>query len=230
MKFNETWNEEYKKLPPDLQRHCLLYKKWKKLSKTELERKHVQTLEQECIKASMVLQNMLHKIYKDNCGLCFIQKHVPVSEHDLLTYAKLNKTTLYKICKRLDKRQQSKKFMIWFEQHYKMYSFNYGSVLTFLMMEDGKDCDYTCPICLEDIQSTSPFIILRCGHIMCWHCFSDFYDIHGKKGLISSIVSNVDAKKKRSCPTCRCPRPGEGIGRLNIWPQRASSLLKTINH
>lgn len=249
MKFCATWKSEIMQLPYALQCHVLSYKKWKKLSVAHYcANDLIQRLEEDCFEINKTMKDAMHHIIHPSqaqpnlfCIPIFRTSKVVDSSNvwmdiqwkDLYTYAMLNKTTLYKICKRMDKRRASNAFRQWRMHHFKDYYFNHGMYLTRLYLESFSK-DMECPICFEPLLNSNdchfqqPVIILNCGHVLCVQCVAQLYNMTGKKGSFCNLLS-VELSKGNACfcPMCRHLNPLIHISDVNIYPLKYKYLLNT---
>jgi hypothetical protein len=159
MKFGSFWKQHVELLPDDLRIVCLSYKKWKKLAKGDHEI-DVRNLEKECEVTSNTLCELVKLVntQKSTLSMC-ISHERKIDPHELFMFADLNKTCLYKICKRIDKRLNTTTYKEWYKKHYSSYKFNYGLYYTRLMLHDEKTKIEECPICLEDMDNSKPSVL-----------------------------------------------------------------------
>jgi hypothetical protein len=230
MKYGSLWKNKVQSLPDTLQQYCISYKKWKKACKTPSVMDKLYLLEKECKDANDTFVDGFRYIYKKPKSCCYSSNFEHVKLTDLEAFAAINKTTLYKLCKRIDKRHKTSVFKNWLNQHFHQFSFNYGLYVTRLCLELSKQEHTMCPICLDDFDSETIFTITSCGHLLCYSCFCDLYKIHGKRGLIRNLVVCADVEMKIKCPICRSDRPYNMMSSLNIWPSRHAHILRRIQH
>jgi hypothetical protein len=208
MKFGVEWNTQISILPEKLSKKSISYKKWKNISKNISIINQNEIFIQLHIDCNIVNKTFIkyNKIIENKNILCslfniFYKSDVSISTKDLYKYALLNKKTLYKICKRLDKRTNSDIFKTWLNTNYINYSFNGGIYLTKLKLEHSDDIDKSCPICLED--EVKSIIILKCGHIICYDCIKLIYNSKNKDNYIHTIARKDVINKPAYCPVCR---------------------------
>ena len=136
----------------------------------------------------------------------------PLTSKEIIRISEVNKTTLYKICKKLDKLllpslKQSGAAMEWYikvvSQH--KYKFLGGAELARIRIDMGLDKS-ECPICLDDKVNNDDVLILSCGHIICTACALCHWPV--AKASSNSNISPVSWKRhwrkcNASCPLCR---------------------------
>lgn len=244
MKFGTTWKAEVAKLPAALQQFVLSYKKWKKLSNKDATAPLLKDqLQSECEHISAQFKAYTEAVLRPSVSktrrwCCFpkvkamnrVYHLEDITQQDLYQCALLNKTTLYKICKRMDKRSRAHLYRQWLQKHAHEFHFEHGLYLSRLALELDHT-DLTCPICLDEYKETDkPFVLLRCGHPMCFECMMDFFHIKGKKGTFHNLLHISDIFHHTTCPTCRCPQPLTNIRSINVFPATETHLLKGIYH
>lgn len=224
MKFGKYWTTQIEKLPKKLQYKTLFYKKWKKINTYNED--IINELTNECnIVSNTVIKNIN---YNTNAFCCY--KLFDVKE--LYEYVILNKLTLYKICKKLDKKFNSNQYKTWLHKHYNDFSFNNGMYYTKLCLENNKESCLSCPICLEDLNGNIPSIITECGHVLCYPCILSMYNITDKnRGRISTLINNINlCNKNKNCPICRSSIFTNELRSVNIYPLKFKYILNNIDH
>jgi hypothetical protein len=229
MKFGKTWRERIEGLPAQLRGATLDYKKWKRLavarrvSSVELKR----LLVAECTGVEQALKtyapvtdgssgvvkaliartcSFLWGVVMNTCGgrLNDETDRRIVSSAQLLDFVALNRDTLRKICKRVDKRRKGTTALVCDVYGAMRFSFLHGSLVSRLELELGMR-SAECPVCLwcealdEDMHLQ--LVILDCGHTVCTECFDNMFGRKYRKGL--------------ECPVCRCVLPQKP---LMHWP------------
>lgn len=258
MKFGKYWTKHNEELPKNLQQKTVCYKKWKKTTPEIHSENILKNLEDECIIASnTVIEGVKPKknISALSC-ICSMQ-YQSFDTIQLYQYALLNKQTLYKICKRLDKKFKCTQYKTWLQNHYNDFAFNGGMYYTKLLLESeseyfsGKHSKYyegssaselrriflessenECPICL-DSSGKLPFIITNCGHMICYPCTLLMYNITPKyRGRLSVLINrrNMYDDNQRCCPVCRSHTFMNEIKYINIWPPTCINILDKIDH
>lgn len=235
MKFGSKWKAAVANLPLPLQKSCLSYKKWKKLSKGCDATGSLALLEKDCQQTNKVFKACFRILHKEPMcsgmfSLCLLKHNTyrtHITPEDLYAFAQLNKTALYKICKRMDKRQHVDAYRSWLHSHYHEYLFNYGLYIKRLSLEASPDISDSCPVCFKEIQkSTSePFIITRCGHVFCLDCILSIYGIKGTKGTLRNLIAYAEYNRVVMCPICRTLQPCNRISSTNVWPPRLKTVI-----
>ena len=127
MKFGILWRESVDMLPSYLGKTSINYKNWKKISKKNSGPYVISLLNKRCKKIEQVFLSECKTTISSSCF-----RNSAYSIEDLLDFAILNKKSLYKICKRLDKRTKSHAAMCWLNQHGRCFQFIHGFWLTHL--------------------------------------------------------------------------------------------------
>jgi hypothetical protein len=202
MKYKHQWIIDLQSLPTNLQSHSLNYKKWKKITFND----NIQNLlNNQCLHIDSVFLNKNLSILN-----CFTIKN---TNTDLFNFAKINKQTLTKIIKRLDK-----KFNINLRTWYNNASFKFCNSfeLTFIRFK-LYGCTEECPICLDNPKQ---IIILDCGHFTCLDCFKSMYhiDLYKSNNNLQSIISHQLYHEHNipKCPICRLSFPIRYLKRNQI--------------
>lgn len=226
MKFGKYWHTQIEKLPKKLQHKTLFYKKWKKININNDN--IIFELTNEC---NIVNDTIIKNINNKSNLFCFTKKKL-FSMNQLYEYIMLNKLTLYKICKKLDKKFNSNQYKTWLQKHYNDFSFNSGIYYTKISLENNKQSDLTCPICLDELNESIPSIITNCGHIVCYSCVLSMYNITEKnRGRISTLISNQNlCNENKNCPICRSSIFTNSINSINVYPSKFKYILNDIDH
>lgn len=197
MKYCSYWKEEVKKLPYDLQKECINYKNWKKINLIGPDIYEI--LDRSCSHIDIILKKNCIKSY--NClKLMCASYHYSIQKHDLLTFASINKMTLYKLSKRLEKKF-GLNLLEWYYYNRTKYIFCGKGYLLKRLEIEIKGCD-ECPICLEKKERN---IITNCGHIICESCIKYLYKVENLNGTIHNLISYSVYKNHfiPKCPICR---------------------------
>jgi len=205
MKFLRTWLSISGNLPLILQNSCISYKKWKKYTKNP-PNNILKLLELECKQVDHTFKKLYHNLFYPSCFSKSFDKE------DIKQFAELNKTCIYKICKRLDKRIEpcpcTLSWLKLVKNNFK-YSFLGGMEMTSLNIIIPTECE----ICLNQVNR---IIIAKCGHYVCFDCFVRMYDLSGVKGEIHNLILYGDYWRKINCPFCRIQRP---FSTCKVWPR-----------
>lgn len=234
MKFGKYWKKYNEELPNKLQQKTLCYKKWKKTTPETHSENILQKLADECtIASNTIIEGVQNKKNISTLSCMFNGNYQSFDTIQLYQYALLNKQTLYKICKRLDKKFESTQYKIWLQNHYNDFAFNNGLYYTKLSLESNSEPTMNeCPICL-DTTGNLPFIITNCGHMICYPCTLLMYNITPKyRGRLSVLINrrNLYDENERCCPVCRSHTFMNEIKYINIWPPTCKNILDKIDH
>ena len=131
MKFGRVWRERIDKIPHRLAKLSINYKNWKKLSKSGGLSSNsfdaLGILKKKCKKIDDIFIYECKKTLSNHCFYCN-----NYSVMDLIDFADINKKTLYKICKRLDKRNGDSGAMKWLNQYGRRFKFVEGFWISML--------------------------------------------------------------------------------------------------
>lgn len=211
MKFGETWKDAVSTMEQPLKSACLDYKKYKKLSKRDVQSTHLEeSLHTDLARATQVFQTYFTRCYDTQPFLWMwtCTRPLPVSPDELHLFATLNATALYKICKRFDKRQHISTYSDWYRQSIQNKSILFARKNIQAVLEFSKSIrpDVECPICFDPIQKDS-VIILNCGHVLCASCVLGVLGVDRMHGTFANrIAHGAHANSCRArCPLCREP-------------------------
>lgn len=230
MKYGKYWKDQITDLPLPLQKTSLSYKNWKKIE--PINENILIDLANQCEKAS---KTIIENINNDSKPYSIFQcKKRTFDIVHLYKYALLNKQTLYKICKRLDKKNNSSQYKQWLREHFNDYAFNGGIYYKKMELENNRFSSSAeeCPVCLEKNNGKTPFFITNCGHIICYPCTLSMYNITSiYRGRISVLINRrILYGSKQCCPVCRSPTFLSEINSINVWPSQCKSILDKIDH
>lgn len=229
MKFSNQWKTSVEALPDYLQSYVLVYKKWKKMSKFITNNEELlNRLTLEANDVDNILKHYINKIYKKQLLACVSSK--PLDINDIYNFAVLNKITLYKICKRLDKRHNCRIFREWLNNNYNKYIFNTGLYMTKLYLDNPKinHDDVECPICYDSIKTDKPFIILECGHVLCLDCVLNMFNKNNHKALLFIIFHLDEYTNKTKCPVCSKEKPLHDFCKNNVYPAKYQKIANKV--
>lgn len=255
MKFGATWKQRVQGLPPAFRDDTIQYKHLKKTTKTspspspteimlqlqkECERVHRRFLHEIRFVTShhhpnpvKPLATMLMGFCKRSCAANQVApQDVSADAHDLYEFAELNRTCLYKLCKRYDKRLQTNTLRPWLSQVMSEGSYSFLNRLHLRILElqlYGPTEDDYCPICFDPPQSTSPVILLNCGHLLCLQCTLQLYRAENINGTLRNRIALGEHVYRPCCPVCRHPRPLQNMTARNIFPPHFADLLHKLN-
>jgi len=202
MKFCREWKKQRSELPGALAKGCIDYKKYKKASKQLA----VDELKEQLLRDVQVCSAAFDAHQRRRVGrwsmFCMaVGVHEEDKNRDLLRFAQLNANCLRKLCKRLDKRCNTKEFTRWLnhsiDNH--CYGFLKGGVLTKLEMDVDRVTCMDCPVCLEQ---QAKWVILKCGHYLCSRCCLEMLKI---RGTVHNAIAfaRLYHRDMCICPVCR---------------------------
>lgn len=228
MKFKRTWLREKGLLPTLLQNVCIDYKRWKKVKNLGLD-----VITRHLLHDMKAVDDALVHPKRDRyCifSLGYCRKPAAgdeITKMDRYKFACLNKTCVYKICKRLDKRFQLG-LMEWLVKIRKEFVFMGGFYIKRMECELF-GCHEECPICMDGNKT---MVITECGHAICIECLEEMYKIKGKKGILRHIIAAYDVEYRSHCPICRTYSPYSRIDGKHIWPDTYENrkILNKTSH
>lgn len=189
MKFGKSWKSARECLPDRLQSHVINYKTYKK----ETKRKSI----------PLILEQLKQDVKRINQFWKYGSR--TFSNDTLLSFIKLNKTSLYKVCKRADKRFQTSSFIEW-HGHYKasMLAGVFGNfVQKRIEYKDPHMCLDICPICLDEDCKES--ILMCCGHMVCVPCLKEMLGVQKCIGTLTNVIAYGRSLNRAhgNCQVCR---------------------------
>ena len=186
MKYGQYWKQEVKNLPEGLSKNIINYKAYKKLIKKNTS-------------VCMLMDTLMKDAMK--ADHCF---KMTTKCAGLYKFAELNSTSLYKICKKAQKKTKDDKALKWLQRvhNQRLFSFVSGIKKTELVIQQSADCVRECPVCFDEVDST---IIMHCGHTLCLGCVKDMLKVKNTKGTIYNVIAHGLYVNVRgaSCPLCR---------------------------
>ena len=223
MKWAHTLAGRMARLPPELQAACISYKGWKKRTKdAQLGSEcFVRLLSADCARSDRAFVRheravrapppaqppLLLGLLLCKCLAAPPSEHArPCTRDDLRLFVELIRTTLHKICKRMDRmlagRQQPVAAVRWLESARATHAFEFlsgwRSSALFL------DLPAECPVCLEPAVRVA---IADCGHHICFSCLFTMLRMRGRRGTLRNIVVDSETRNPSRCPVCRWPAP-----------------------
>lgn len=210
MKYAKQLAQDIRDISPTLQGVSISYKAWKKRCKAldaPDSRDALATLQQECDKVNKLFVAEYERwaspmlLTSLCCGKC------PHSPNEILTFARINATTVYKICKRMQRMQRLQdpqfSWLSWLSQTRSshIYEFMGGADTTHLQVHLQMHTEHKpieCPICLEEHQHK--LLIFACGHNACLHCSLEYAGVKNMRGTWYNLLS---CAKKTTCPVCK---------------------------
>lgn len=208
MKYSKEWKDKITIFPDSLINSSINYKKWKKILKSNDNNIDVllNTLEQECRKLDIIFKNLYkHVIFHR----WWYREHIDINI--VLEYAQLNTRTIYKLCKKINKKLISKNATKWLNNRVKLHTYAFlGSHMTryleYIVGRNDNVNNLECPICFhEKIENdNTSYLILPCGHEICFECALQQTKMTTYKGTWFNLLASanpIDCK----CPICRMP-------------------------
>lgn len=253
MKFGAQWKQRVAELPDGLREAAISYKAWKKRVKADPlpPEDFLGTLKDECervnrrflesLRSTSVIGGGRRRRRGGSCGGCGIGAGAGSavspddadSEREALAktyaFATLNRTCVYKLCKKYDKILRRRAASPWFRGALGAgaYAFLNSAELKRLEL-DLYGATEPCPVCLEETPSPAEpaAFILACGHTMCLSCVQDLYGVRRLRGTLYNVLSygRYHSPSVR-CPMCRAPNPLGAISATNIYPADKADLL-----
>ena len=253
MKFGAQWKQRVAELPDGLREAAISYKAWKKRVKADPlpPEDFLGTLKDECervnrrflesLRGTCVSGGGRRRRRGGSCGGCGIGAAAGSavspddadSEREALAktyaFATLNRTCVYKLCKKYDKLLRHRAASPWFRGALGAgaYAFLNSAELKRLEL-DLYGATEPCPVCLEETPSPAEpaAFILACGHTMCLSCVQDLYGVRRLRGTLYNVLSygRYHSPSVR-CPMCRAPNPLGAISATNIYPADKADLL-----
>jgi hypothetical protein len=196
MKYGKKWRQDISELPTNARQVCIHYKCWKERIANCERSNWSQILEEECMMVDKYIFEKKFRIPFLCCGNM-------ITPEAKLKMCEFNTRTLYKVCKKLDKKLQVPA-MEWYTHaiHTQKYKFVRSSQRTYLELVVAQ-FPQECPICLcEDIKT---WVIMRCGHYFCIGCIIKMWRLH-TRGTVHNILLATNLTYK-TCPICQVKDP-----------------------
>uniref|UniRef100_A0A6C0CTI3 RING-type domain-containing protein n=1 Tax=viral metagenome TaxID=1070528 RepID=A0A6C0CTI3_9ZZZZ len=202
-----------------LRQSILPYRYWKKYIKIHKDilnpNEIVATLDQQCKEAEQqFIQELYINLYhpKSFFKCCSLKPRVYPYDisHELIQFSEINRLTLYKICKKLQKNGASNLLQYYSNANYKFIA---SHELQYLKMK--KQNPKECPICFE--ENANPYIILDCEHYMCLSCVLKMTNTE----TINATIYNklyIGLERLKQCPFCRKAQPLTNISKYHFYP------------
>lgn len=203
MKWRQQWSKLLSDLPQQMQLTSINYKLWKKLVKQTYINNDTLLIKLQGDIA--IVDREFRKAIAD----CKKYRH-----HIVHKYAKINKTTLYKIIKKCDKIRGTE-FRNWYNKRMNAISFCNGIALKRLEIEiEGYHEE--CPLCFD---KQSEVIILECGHCICQECCKQMYGVAQLRGTLTNVIHHAiyEVGNHPTCPICRFKTPITSLGKNQVY-------------
>ena len=179
MKYAKSLQHNLLDLPITLREQCISYKKWKQyckqITRTSNCGLELKLLEEQCNQVDKYFKDQYEKIYNTplyllpfvHCGIVNILR-----PNDVLKYAEVNSTTVYKVCKRLMKTCDSRTPIEWLTNIRSTHKYTFMGSTNTTHIQVKLQGHVECPICLEDIpiDNDHKIIVFGCGHYGCMDC------------------------------------------------------------
>jgi len=220
MKFCREWKSCISEFPKILAKECINYKTWKKKALVYHD-SFLIDLKKEMKRVDVFLKNIVNKWISNDKNIQkndvifsnlinnFLVSKNPFTAKQLLDFIALNRRTIQKLCKKIDKKAKlNGLFRYWYDNvAKKKYDFLTNKInFTYLKFTSCQKSE-TCPICLE--EEYSDFIIMKCGHVMCMDCLHNMtqHTLKRMNGTTENILHNYEHSHAVCCPMCRIPSP-----------------------
>lgn len=227
MKWAHELRNQSATLPPVLRRNSLDYKAWKVRTKgcgtigDARISALLEALESECSATDRAFVSGLRRpAFGGRCGCCVLPwlgagsaeraELAACTKADLDLFCHLNATTVYKVCKRIDKKACGGGAGVarrWLHRTRaaRRYRFMGGAQVAELRLR----LPAQCPVCLEAVPSVA---VAWCGHHLCVPCVRALHGIApGARGTLENLVTDARDKGRAGraarCPMCRARDP-----------------------
>lgn len=129
---------------------------------------------------------------------CLVRPKFPINSVCILSFAQANAKTVYKICKRLQKTNDSTTPMQWLTSIRAAHEFNFlgGHHTTHLQMK-GIGSANECPLCWDIVQKKN-MLIYHCGHNACIPCTLRYAKVNDN-GMWYHVLPHA---RRKDCPFC----------------------------
>jgi len=197
MKYAKFLQERLQDFPDKIRKKCLPYKLWKKeISRNPISIKTSQSWKKELYNQCKRINRF---IFPYPNILCFNDTNVATKTRSELCI--LNSYTLYKICKKLEKKLDVPA-LEYLETLKTEFPFIQSAEKTKLEIKANEGATYNPTQCNQCNSPKDLYIIMRCGHYMCDTCATSKWD------LKSFTHSELEAKSYHvRCPECSAAVP-----------------------
>ena len=204
MKYGKYWKSWICSQDNSIQQHCIQYIKWKKditHNPEKIKKNWKKMLYSDCKNVDMYVFPLI------NCNSCFnLNKKVVLNDNKTrLQLCEQNQTTLYKICKKIQKRLNIPALKFYndlLKAH--IYDFTGSAQRTALSLETNDKID--CLTCKNE-QKDNKFIIMRCGHIIHKSCAFKLWNITPSDNTRKDRYHLEKKSFEVNCPYCNEPVP-----------------------
>lgn len=205
MKYGKYWRSWICSQDNSIQKHCIQYIKWKKAimhNPDKIKKDWKNMLYHDCRNVDVFLFPLI------DCNSCFNFNKKDRILHDNKTRLQLceqNKTTLYKVCKKMEKRLNIPALKFYndlLKNH--VYDFTGSAQKTVLSLESNEEL--TCPTCNNESKDKN-YIIMRCGHTIHKSCAFKLWKIV-PSGNVRKDRYHLEKKSfEVKCPCCNDSLP-----------------------
>lgn len=225
-------------LNPLLSQTCIPYKQWKKAIKGKQPRLYaswsLDDLEKQCQRVNTVFYREYARLVRPAtskheswlpCCLAAgantaVAPHpeTPEPKAQLLQYAEINATAVYKVCKKLEKTHTTPGAMRFLEQIRTQHRYAFlGSDQTTRLRLDLEvprgTLENECPICFEDL---APAVVFPCGHYQCFECLCRMTTYREIPATFANRLSIIS--QRLACPLCRYKLTARTLRLESFWP------------
>ena len=217
MKYGKYWVNIVYDLPQQI---CISYKEWKtrvKRQPDDTKEKWDTLLMQDCKRADLVFAKRKFP-FSFSCS----NSAYAMSTDKKIKCCEINSMTLFKVCKKLDKKL-GVPAMKWYSDHLAKHEFLFtGSGALTLLRFNNEAVYKECPVCLDNKDT---WLVMRCGHCICWSCANTYWKLYNINGTLHNKLAVVTYKNDARCPLCRIGTPWKGMGQIVYSPYRCMLRL-----
>lgn len=204
MKYAKQLAQDLLKIPVPLQDVSISYKQWKKRCKQVPDVcAALQLLVPELQRVEQCFLDLYKKwAHPRPMLLCFTKDPISCNNQDLLLFANMNATTVYKVCKRIQKTFHTDLPMQWLVATRAAHVFSIlgGCATGHLQLTSEPKTKPECPICMEEERSKkNPMMVFGCGHYACQSCSLRYAGVSHLNGTWSNVIAYAS---KKECPIC----------------------------
>jgi len=250
MKYGKHFVDEIINLPDLYKNTSINYKKWKQeIKEVQNTNDSIERLESSCKLIDELFVYHSELLYQRGGNICFPltlksyktfakennfsvwQAYLNIKRYSkslmnmetLIKFAEINNTTVYKVCKKIDKQTKTNEGRLWLirNRDEKKYKFMSGILLTRLRLDIANQIQ-ECPICMDVMgNKNNKSLILNCGHAICLSCIYKLTGIRNN-GTLYNLLLTVDSRIL--CPLCIKRNPFRDISELSLWKKTENSI------
>jgi hypothetical protein len=194
MKYAKVLNDKLKEFPDNIKNKCLPYKQWKKkISNDPID--IIETWQKQLYKQCNKINRLIFPTAFNNI-ICFSNK-TDIGAKTRAELCDINSKTLYKICKKLEKKLEvpALEYIENLKYEFPFIQSAQKTKLELTATEDNVKCN----------QCNTPeklYLIMRCGHYMCEKCTVSKWNLkHFSHRELESKAYEV------RCPECSAAVP-----------------------